>query len=152
MVEREADLRHTDFEGVGWIEWKIYGSSSPEVFEAPGLVCMRRLPSSLVWGAVEYSPLRMRLVHTHSEPEESSSTVPVFMLMAMGVRPLSCSCNVWRGRGAPPPRLPSLPEEPCDDTIPERQLDSLLWMRWILFFSLMGGKHFFFKMPEGKIF
>lgn len=95
---------------------------------------------------------RKRLGHTHSEPEESSSTVPVFMLMVIGVRPLSCSCRVCRGRGTPPPRLPSLPEEPCNDTIPERQLESLLWMRWMLLFSLMGGRYFFFKMPEGRRF
>lgn len=75
--------------------------------------------------------------------------MPALMLMAMGVTPLSWSCRVWRGRGHPPARLPSLPEEPWDNMVPDLWAESSLWMRWMLFFSLMVGRHFFFRMPGG---
>lgn len=83
------------------------------------------------------------VVGTHSEPEESSSAVPVRMLMAMGVRPLSCSWRLCRGRGtgrAPP----SLPEEAAVQAGGGGGSPG----HWTLPRSLMGGRHFF-RIPAG---
>lgn len=70
--------------------------------------------------------------------------MPVRMLMAMGVRPLSCSWRLCRGRGtggAPP----SLPEEAA---VPAGGGGGGPGC-WALPRSLMGGRHFFFRIPAG---
>lgn len=84
------------------------------------------------------------VVGTHSEPEESSSAVPVRMLMAMGVRPLSCSWRLCRGRGTgrAPPSLP-------DEAAVQAGGGGGSPGRWALPRSLMGGRHFFFRIPAG---
>lgn len=74
--------------------------------------------------------------------------MPALMLMAMGMTPFSCSWRDWRGggRGGGPFRLPSLAEEPREDPVPcsRGSLRRLL-------FSLMVGRHFFFRMPGYKV-
>lgn len=68
--------------------------------------------------------------------------MPVRMLMAMGVRPLSCSWRLCRGRGTGPT---SLPEEAAVQAGGGGGGPG----RWALPRSLMGGRHFLFSIPAG---
>lgn len=70
--------------------------------------------------------------------------MPVWILMAMGVRPLSCSWRLCRGRetgGGPP----SLPEEAAVQAGGGGGGPG----RWAQLRSLIGGRHFFFRIPAG---